>query len=254
MTICIERYERSKVDNSGHHLAGHQAEESGRKTAADDSRKQGQKVNSKPRWDTRGDRNDRKSTIHNSAFGEITREQQKKGKTSGKKAAPEVNQIQPETTIMMNPAEFTLPNVMYFNVGTAENPIMQAFTSGPNVDNSGLAQPGIEPLEVQQTVNLVESNSNLPILSASQIASGEQTEKSEKTAGKRKRTDQTASEQTNSMFSPKTSNLANQLMLEEKARKAAAEKKRIIGRPKKMTPVRFKKHSKIVANHLLSAQ
>ena len=43
-------------------------------------------------------------------------------------------------------------------------------------------------------------------------------------------------------------------MIEEKARKAAAEKERKIHRRKKMTPVRFKRHSKIVANQLLSAQ
>ena len=48
--------------------------------------------------------------------------------------------------------------------------------------------------------------------------------------------------------------MANQLMLEEKARKAAAEKERIIRRRKKMTRVRFNRHSKIVANQLLSAQ
>ncbi len=48
-----------------------------------------------------------------------------------------------ETTIMMNPAEFTLPNVMYLYVGTEENPIMQAFTSGPNVNMIQSAQPEI---------------------------------------------------------------------------------------------------------------
>ncbi len=54
---------------------------------------------------------------------------------------------------------------------------MQAFTSGPNAGNCRPAQPKSEPLEVQQTINLVERNSNLPILPASQIASGEQAEK-----------------------------------------------------------------------------
>ncbi len=43
-------------------------------------------------------------------------------------------------------------------------------------------------------------------------------------------------------------------MLEEKARKAAAEKEQIIRRRKKITPVRFKRHSKIPANQLIGAQ
>ncbi len=43
-------------------------------------------------------------------------------------------------------------------------------------------------------------------------------------------------------------------MLEEKARKAAAETEQIIRRRKKITPVRFKRRSVLLANQLISAQ
>ena len=43
---------------------------------------------------------------------------------------------------MMSPAEFTLPEVMYFNVGTPENPIFQnpkiPFTQRPNSSDSAM--------------------------------------------------------------------------------------------------------------------
>ncbi len=64
-----------------------------------------------------------------------TENSNKKGEASRKKAksshsSPAETDLQPEETYMMNPAEFSLPNVMYSNIGTAESPIMQAFTSG----------------------------------------------------------------------------------------------------------------------------
>ena len=152
---------------------------------------------------------------------------------------------------LMNPAEFTLPEVMYFNVGTLENPIMQAFTSEPNPIQQVLAEPEIDVMEISNTENSVDKDQNAPILSAAQIAGGNQVNVRKESEASQNQVVQTT---TNSMFSPNTSSMAKQLMLEEKARKALAEKEKIISRRKKVTPVRFKRHSKILANQLMSAQ
>ncbi len=56
------------------------------------------------------------------------------------------------------------------------------------------------------------------------------------------------------MFSPRTSKLAQQLMLEEKARKALAERDRIVRQRKKGTPVKFKRSTRLLANQLESAK
>ena len=76
----------------------------------------------------------------------------KKTKTASNspiKVTPQNQQL--ETPQMMNPAEFSLPNVMYFNVGMPENSIVQAFTSRRNPDQRVSTEPDIDVLEVSNT-------------------------------------------------------------------------------------------------------
>ncbi len=143
---------------------------------------------------------------------------------------------------------------MYFNVGTPENPIIQAFTQGPTTSDSAMEITVLNSPSKSLPESSPARNRNEPTLTTSQIEVAENSGSKERTQIQKQVSNSKAGNAENSMFSPKTSKLAQQLMLEEKARKALAERDRIIRRRKKDTPVKFKRSSRLVANQLACAK
>ena len=193
------------------------------------------------------------------ASNSVKTPEKKKRKTGTKAARKPVQEELPGQSEeiaaqLMNPADFRLPSMMYFNVETPENPIFQAFNQGPNPDEATAAQTVNNAGGDQSMVTLQGQGSTVPTLAVSQLA-GKPAAKNKPRKGKKQASpDKTPESQANSMFSPKASKLAQQLMLEEKVKKALAERDRITQRRKKGTPVKFKRHSKLVANQLISTQ
>ena len=70
---------------------------------------------------------------------------------------------------MMNPAEFSLPDVTYFNMGTPEDSTFQAVTQGPNPDNSVHTQSVNVLIAAPDAGNNQFAMQNEPILNATQI-------------------------------------------------------------------------------------
>ncbi len=174
--------------------------------------------------------------------------------TSAAGAEANLIAVEEETPEILQPADFTLPEVMYFNVGTAENPIIQAFTQGPTQPESAMEITEINSPSKSLPESRPSRNRSEPTLTTSQIEVAENSGSKEKTQTQKQVSSSVAGNVGNSMCSPKTSKHAQQLMLEEKARKALAERDRIVRQRKKVTPVKFKRSTRLLANQLESAK
>ena len=113
--------------------------------------------------------------------------------------------------MMMNPAEFTLPGVMYFDVGTPENPIITPFTQSPKPEIQTEVQAVNVPVPAAEEPNTQNSSRNKHILNAAEIGNASKT--AEKSVSQTATANVPNEEAKNSMFSPKTSKLAQQLIM-----------------------------------------